>query len=371
MTTHLELIEFIYTHREALDSIYKGKKSSVDNALKESRLITTIGERVELSEHYKTFVDTTLNRIEYAVVFESYNAELQELLKQKRRYLEDKNPYYLEEILALLKAIFLKLNQRDQEIRTLLIKIENETSIELDLLIEKAKDILEKIEEVNQANNKVRQVFNDEIYELDLKTKQFIDNISPNMLNFIENISESLKRLKLFIARTRKLRRQNQKLHELANTILDEKTEELEELLKLEPKQYYLTIYRSQKTKVKTFPDASESARVVHKLKQHFKELTVKKEPKSFTIKPPKEEPLNLINIQIIEQELKEKGSQDIFKFIYQHPEVNRFIEKNKEPHSLKEESFRLYLQFVIPQNNKINLTNDYNEYAIRIAQWT
>ena len=368
--THLELIEFIYTHRETLDSIYKGKKSSVDNALKESRLVTTIGEQVELSEHYKTFVDTTLNRIEYAVVFESYSGELQEILKQKRRYLEEQNPYYLEEILALLKAIFLKLNQRDQEIRILLIKIENETSLDLDLLIEKAKDILEKIEEVNQANNKVRQLFNDEIYELDLKTKQFIDDISPNMLTFIENISESLKRLKLFIARTRKLRRQNQKLHELANSILEEKTEALEELLKLEPKKHYLTLYRSQKTKVKTFPDASESARVVNKLRQHFKELAVKKEPKSFTIKPTKEEPLNLINIQIIEDELSKKGSQDIFNFIYQHPEVNNFIAKSKEPRSLKEESFRLYLQFVIPQNEKIRLTNDYNEHAIRIAQW-
>ena len=369
--THLELIEFIYTHREALDSIYKGKKSSVDKALEESRLVTTIGEQVELSEHYKTFVDTTLNRIEYAVVFESYNGELQELLKQKRRYLEERNPHYLEEILALLKAIFLKLNQRDQEIRTLLIKIENETSLDLDLLIEKAKDILEKIEEVNRANNEVRQVFNDEVYELDLKTKEFIDDISPNMLNFIENISESLKRLKLFIARTRKLRRQNQKLHELANSILEEKTESLEELLSFEPQRYYLTLYRSQKNGVKTFPDGSESARVVRKLRQYFKELTVKREPKSFTITTQKEEPLNLVNIQTIEQELAEKGSKDIFNFIYQHPEVTHFIENNQETRSRKEESFRLYLQFIIPQNDKIRLTNDYNEHAIRIAQWT
>ena len=199
--THIQLIEFIYTHRHTLDDIYKSKKSTVTQTLENSRLITKIGDNIELSESYRNFIDITLNRIDYAVIFNTYNAELQELLKQKNRYIEEKNPYYLEEILALLKAIFLKLSKRDQEIRTLLIKIENETSLDLDLLIEKSMDILEKIEEVNRANNEVREIFYNDIYNLDPSTKHFIDETSSSLLLFVENISEGLHRLKQFIAR--------------------------------------------------------------------------------------------------------------------------------------------------------------------------
>jgi hypothetical protein len=119
--THIELIEFIYTHREKIDNIYKGKTVSISEAIEESKLIMKIGEEYELSESYRKFVDITLNRIDYAVTFNTYHAELKELLVQKSRYLGEKKEYYLLEILSLLKAIFLKLHKRDQEIRTLLI----------------------------------------------------------------------------------------------------------------------------------------------------------------------------------------------------------------------------------------------------------
>jgi len=312
--THLELIEFIHTHRETLDDLYKAKKSSVSKELENSRIVTKIGERYELSESYRNFVDITLNRIDYAVTFNSYHAELKELLVQKSRYLDEKKEHYLQEILSLLKAIFLKLHKRDQEIRTLLIKIENETSLELDLLIEKAMDILEKIKEINQANQQVQEVFQNDFYELHPKTKSFIDEISSAMLGFIENISSSLENLEYFIARTKKLRQQNLKLHQLSIQILEEKDQALEELLTLNPKEHYLTLYRSQKQSIKSFPDASESSRVIRKLRRYLNEVKVKKEPKAFTVTPQKEEKLNLVNIKAIEEELKKHGSEDIFK---------------------------------------------------------
>ncbi|SFV62491.1 hypothetical protein MNB_SV-12-264 [hydrothermal vent metagenome] len=368
--THIELIEFIYTHRKELDDIYKGKKNTVDKTLEKSPLLLKVGENIELSESYRNFIDTTLNRIEYAVVFNTYHAELKELLIQKSRYLSEKKEYYLLEILSLLKSIYLKLHKRNQEIRTLLIKIENETSLDLDLLIEKAMDILEKIKEINQANREVQEVFYKDIYELHPKTKKFIDDISFNMLEFIENISTNLENLEYFIARTKKLRLQNRKLHQLSTEILEERDQELEELLMLNPKENYFTLYRSQKKTVKTFPDNSENSRVIRKLRRYLSELKVKKEPKQFNIKPQKEEKLNVINIKIIENELKKDGSDDIFSFIYEHRELKRFIESSEEKHSLKEESFKIYLQFVIPYNPKIKITKEYNKYAIRIAKW-
>ncbi len=369
--THIELIEFIHSNREVLDDIYKGKRSSISEALESSRLITRVGENIELSESYRNFIDTTLNRIEYTVIFNTYHAELQELRIQKSRYLNEKKEYYLIEILSLLKTIFLKLDKRNQEIRVLLIKIEHETSLDLDLLIEKAMDILEKIKEINQANHKVQEVFYKEIYELHPKTKTFIDDVSFSMLTFIENISKSLDNLEYFIARTKKLRRQNRKLHQLATEILEEKDQELESLLSLNPKENYLTLYRSQKNTIRSFPDGSESAKIIRKLRRHLSEVKVEKEPKQFSISPQKEEKINLVNINAIENELTKRGSDDIFNFIYEHKEVKKFMENSTKELSLKEESFKIYLQFIIPKNRKITLTNNYNDHDIRIAQWT
>jgi hypothetical protein len=369
--THIELIEFIYTHRQELDAIYKKQKESASEALENSRLVVRIGDKVELAQSYRHFVDVTLNRIDYAVIFNTYDAELQELLKLKSRYLQEHKSYYLDEIVALLKSIFLKLNQRDQEIRTLLIKVENENALELDLLIEKAMDILEKIEELNLANKKIREIFYGELFILHPKTKSFIEAISDEMATFIENISISLERLQDFIIRTRKLRLQNRQLHQLASQILEERDQALEERLKLNPKEAYLTLHRSQKNRVKTHPDGSESSKIIRKLRRHLHDVQVKKEPKRFTLEAQKEEPLELVNLQRIEEELQEKGSMDIFLTIYEHKELHRFIEASKESGSLKEESFKVYLQFVIPHNPHVTLSPHYNDHNIRIAQWT
>ena len=368
--THIELIEFIYTHREKIDDIYKNKQATVSEVIAKSPLVINIGEQIELSDSYRNFVDITLNRIDYAVTFNTYHAELKELLLQKSRYMEEKKEYYLNEILSLLKAIFLKLHKRDQEIRILLIKIENETSLDLDLLIEKAMDILEKIKEINQANTQVQKVFYTELYDLHPKSKNFLDEVSSNMLLFIENISMSLENLEYFIARTKKLRQQNRKIHQLSVQILEEKDQELEELLTLNPKENYLTLYRSQKNAIRSFPDASESTKIIRKLKHHLYEVKVQKEPKQFSISPQKEEKLNLVNIKAIEDGLKKGGSDDIFNYIYEHKELKKFMKASSKTLSLKEESFKIYLQFIIPHNPKIKLTNKFNNHAIRIAQW-
>ena len=169
---------------------------------------------------------------------------------------------------------------------------------------------------------------------------------------------------------TRKLRLQNRQLHQLSTQILEEKDQELEDVLILEPQSYYLTLYRSQKNSIRSFPDGSENSKVIRKLRKYFNELTIPKEPTSFHISPQKEEKLNLVNIKAIEDDLKEKGSEDIFNFIYEHQALAEFIKKSEKELSLKEESFKIYLQFIIPHNENIELKKHYNTHAIRIAQW-
>jgi hypothetical protein len=369
--THIELIELMYKNRKLLDDIYRNRENAPSEELEKSRLITKVGESFELSESYRNFVDVTLKRINYGIVFHTYSAELQELLKYQTRYDLEQKESYLEDILELIKSIFLKLDKRDQEIRTLLVKIENETSLELDLLIEKSMDILEKIKEVNRANSEVREVlFSDKIYLLDKSIKVLVDEINPQMLNFIENISIGLDRLKQFIARTRKLRQQNKRLMQLAMDILHEQDEYLEETLLLNPKSYYLTLYRSQRNGVKTYPDGSESSKVIRKLNQHLQSVTLKKEQRQFTITKPKEEPLALVNMDIIEADLNKEGSKDIFLSIYNHEELKRFMQESYSETSLKEESFKIFLQLVVPHNNHVKLTKAYNNHEVRIAQW-
>lgn len=368
--THLELIAFIYTHREALDALYKRKISIADASLEKSRLVARIGDEVELSDSYRQFVDSTLKRIDYGIIFHAYSTELKELLKYKSRYLEEQKPHYLDDIYQLIKNIFFKLEKRDEEIRLLLVKIENESSLDLDILIEKAMDILEKITEVNRANNEVREVFYRDIYTIHGKTDHLIDSTSPQMTLFVENISISLNRLNQFIARTRKLRLQNKKLLKLSLMILEEEDEPLENLLCLSPSDYYLTLRRSQKSGVRTFPDGSESAKVIRKLRQSIDNIRIAKEPRAIKIVTPVIQNHYLVNMEKIEQELAENGTEDIFLFLYRHPELAHFVETAPAKLSLKEESFKIFLQLIIPDSEHIELSDRYNNQEIRIARW-
>ena len=367
--THLELLKHLYKERKILDKIYKQKENAFSLGLESSGLITKIGSKVELSASYRNFVDSTLNRIDYGIIFNTYSSELEMLLKYKKRYVEEKKESYLGDILKLIHTIFLKLDARDKEIRLLLVKIENETSLELDLLIEKAMDILEKIEEIGKANREVKEHFDSELYTISNETQELIEIIYPQLLNFVDNIFRSLERIKQFIARTRKLRLQNKKLFALANDIVNEKDEALEELLILEPKRCYITLKRSQRFSVKSYPDASEASRVIAKLKKEIFNVEVKKPPRELHIEAPKEEFLPLVNISKIEAMFLTQGSEDIFASIYQHEELEKYVSL-VEYSSLKEESFKVYLQFVIPFNKNIEITKSYNDFDVKVARF-
>ncbi|RLA76190.1 MAG: hypothetical protein DRG30_03420 [Epsilonproteobacteria bacterium] len=368
--THLELITFIYEHREELDALYKKKTTAVCETLEKSRLVIKIGDEVELSDTYRQFIDSTLKRIDYGIIFHTYSKELKELLKYKARYQEEEKSYYLDEMYQLIKNIFFKLQKRDEEIQLLLVKIENETSLDLDILIEKAMDILKKITEVNRANNEVRELFFHEIYTVHGKIDYLVDSISTQMIYFVENISSSLNRLNQFIARTRKLRVQNKKLLQLSLMILEEEDEAIDEMLRLSPREYYLTLHRSQKNSIQTFPDGSESSRVIRRLRQSMEFLEVKKEQRKVKIVMPQVENQHLVNMERIELDLAENGTEDIFLFIYEHPELTDFAREGVSGLSLKEESFKIFLQLIIPENPHIELSNTYNNQEIRIARW-
>ncbi len=368
--THLELITFIYTHREALDGLYRKKLHSVEKSLEESMLVTKIGSEIELSDSYRQFIDTTLRRIDYGVIFHTYSAELTQLRKLKFRYLEEKKSQYFDEIYQLIKDIYFKLERRDGEIKLLLIKIENETSLDLDLLIEKATDILDKITEINYANSKVREVFDVEINAIDPRIDELMDAISGDMVLFIENISMSLNRLNQFIARTRKIRLQNRKLLQLSMQILDEDDEILNQLLYLSPKECYLTLRRSQKNTIQSYPDGSESTRLIRKLRQSLGDTRVVKESREIKIVPQEAQNLYIVDIEKIKQDLINSGADDIFLFIYHHPELKYLINSSSEALSLKEESFKIFLQIVIPQRGSVEMIDEYNSQEIRIARW-
>ncbi len=368
--THIELIEFIYKNRQEIDSLYKKKIDRVSKVLDSSRLITKVGESVELNSAYKNFVDITLKRIDYGIIFHTYSSELQDLLKYKIRFIEEKKPHYIDDILTLIKNIFFKLQRRDEEIRLLLVKLENENSLDLDILLEKSMDILEKITEVNRANNEIREIFYSDIYSLDNSVGLFIDEINPQMINFISNISNALDRLNQFIARTRKLRVQNKILFQLANNILQERDEKLEEFLTLEPKLYYMTIKRSNRNKIQALPDSSELSKIIRKLRLILNDFSIKAPNKKIIIDPPQEQKLSLVNLQKIEDEFLSNGSEDIFNSIYNHDELSNLIAENEDKESIKDESFKIFLQFIIPNSKNIQLTNRYNKYNIRVAKW-
>lgn len=365
---HIDLIKLMYDYREIIDKAYKdGYVESVDERLASSALFIKVGDKYKLNKNYINFTDSILQRVDYNIIFGDYEKEYNELVKNRDRYLQSSNEHYKKAIIALIEDLYLKFHKRDTEIQTLLIRLENDTSLDIDLLIEKANDILEKIDQLIVANERIGYYFRKELRNIDDEIDSLLQSISINILVFIENIDDYIKELNRFIIQTQKRRLQNKKMIELSNLIVDENVSLLDEYLSLNTPSFYHTINKSQRNKIHVFAADKDINRISKELKKILEDINLKKPVKDSTIKKQENQKIDLVNVSSIVNDLKEKKSDDIYMFIKSHDELVSYYTGQE----LKEESFKVFLQVTMYKNAVFDTKNqNFNDDNIRVAKW-
>ncbi len=361
---HIELLKLVHENAELIDRAYRQEFiQNVEPELVDSTLFVKINERYKLNKNYLNFVDSVLQRVDYSIIFGDYEREYKELVKNKKRYQESANEFYKSAIISLIENLYFKFYNRDREIQILLLRLENDTSLDIDILIQSAGDILEKVDELITANEKIGAFFREGLRGLNDSIDELLQSISVDILKYIQNIDMYIKQINLFIVQTKKRRFVNKQILKLSNMIIDEDASALEEHLRLHQKRLYHTINKSQKNRIVTFATDADIAKLSRELKSMFADIDVSKPKKESSIKPQAKEKLEIIDIELILKDLQMQKSDDIFVFIKSHSELEIYKERE-----LIHEAFKVYLQIITDE--KVLFESGFNEYGIKVAKW-
>lgn len=361
---HIELLKLVHENRELIDRAYRQEFiQNIEPELVDSTLFVKINERYKLNKNYLNFVDSVLQRVDYSIIFGDYEREYKELVKNKNRYQESGNEFYKSAIISLIENLYFKFYNRDREIQILLLRLENDTSLDIDILIVNAGDILEKIDELIGANEKIGAFFREGLRGVDAAIDELLQSISVDILRYIQNIDAYIKEINLFLVQTKKRRFVNKQITKLSNMILDEDVSTLEEHLRLNHKRLFHTINRSQKNKIVTFASDADVVKLSRELKSLFSDIDVSKPKKESSIKPQAKEKLEIINIEMLLKDLEMQKSDDIFMFIKSHKELHGLRDTE-----LIHEAFKLYLQII--RDERVLFESGFNKYGIKVAKW-
>ncbi|OIP53316.1 MAG: hypothetical protein AUK54_09310 [Helicobacteraceae bacterium CG2_30_36_10] len=361
---HIELLKLVHENADLIDRAFRQEFiQNVEPELVDCTLFVKINERYKLNKNYLNFVDSVLQRVDYSIIFGDYEREYKELVKNKKRYQESANEFYKSAIISLIENLYFKFYNRDREIQILLLRLENDTSLDIDILIINAGDILEKVDELITANEKIGAFFREGLRGFDDSIDELLQSISVDILKYIQNIDTYIKQINLFIVQTKKRRFVNKQIIKLSNMIIDEDVKTLEEHLTLNSKRLYHTINKSQKNKIVTFATDEDIAKLSRELKSMFTDIDVSKPKKESSIKSQAKEKLEIIDVEMLMKDLQAQKSDDIFLFIKSHCELERYKESE-----LIDEAFKVYLQIIA--DDRVLFEKGFNEYKIKVAQW-
>jgi hypothetical protein len=354
--THLELIAQLWQHRELLDRAYRQESvDTVPEALEESTLFLRTGSEYRLNQSYLTFVNAVLERVDYTVVFGDYEHEHKEIVRAKRRFEATGKEHYRRKILRLADDIYHKFFHRDRQIRAAVKELERSETAEIDLLIEEADDILERIEELVAANTRIAETFR-ELKSLEATIRTHLEGLDRGFYTFIENISHFIDRLERFIVQTRTKRRQNRLFMRLAADILAERDGELERMLLARRHGLLHTLPLTRRAPVRPLPDEGD----LPALRKALKGLRLARpvRPKADGRLPRlRSEPLRLPDSVRIIADLNREGCDDLYDFLLSHEEV-----------SDTREAFLVYL--LLLAEPKANVQATFNRHNIRRVAW-
>ena len=361
---HIDLLKLLDRNSELIDRAYRGESiQSVDAELLDSTLFLKINKRYKLNKNYFNFADSILQRVDYSIIFGDYEKEYKELVKLKKRYLQTENEHYKKSIEHLIENLYEKFYNRDREIQILIQRLENDTSLEIDIVLENATDTLEKIYELIRANEQIGELFRKDLRGLAESIDTLLQSISISFLEYIQNIDKYIDQINRFIKKKKKRRVQNRQIAHLSNLILNEECLALDELLRVTSHKCYFTHPKSQKNRVYIYPDDGD----IHRLKKGLLEIltgvSVKPVKKVGLIKKQQQEKLDIINIDKIIIDLDFTKSEDVFLFIKEHQELQKY-----EGRSLVDEAFKTYL--ALTTHKKVVFKTEFNAYNIKVAKW-
>jgi len=369
---HLELIELINKHKVLIDSAFNG--DSVQDI--PSELVNDIGifqkvaKKYELSDSYIQFANTMLKRVDANYTFGDYNEEIKLLMKQKSDYLDSQDKAILVRIKELVKTLYKKIEQRDILINARINDIVNDNELSIELIIKDAQDVDERIAELIDAHAENLKVLGSELRGLEDDLDEILVNIGLDILPLTENIHMYNKRLSDFILRTEKRKLQNNKLASLSNKILKEADYQFRALLLSNHQLYNHTLKERKTGNVKHVPNSIElkKSSFIDALK---KVLKIKKTQRKAKVDKPYESSekiaLKAIRLELIQEDIIKDKPQDIYKYILQHSEIEKFKDEQLD----KSYAFKAYLTVV--QNYRENIlldTNEFNSNKIKVAKW-
>jgi len=362
---HIDLIKLLQENRETIDRAYRNEELvSVDDALLDATLFLKINKRYKLNKNYLNFADSILQRVDYSIIFGDYEKEYKQLVKFKRTYMETKQVYYKTHIQKLIENLYEKFFNRDREIQVLIIRLENDRSLDIDILLAEANNTLEKIYELIDANEKVGAFFRSDLRGFDSDIDELVQSISVDMLTYIENIGKYIDQINSFIVQTQKRRELNVKVMQLSHSLLDEECSHLDEYLSLNHKTSYFTQPRSQKNRIKIFADDSDIVKINKKeLEEILNLVTVKRVKKESSIKEQPCEKLDIIDVDKMIEDMIKNKSEDIFLSIKEHEELSGYSGKH-----LVEEAFKVYLH--IGTKDEVVFSKNFNKYGVKVAKW-
>lgn len=364
---HIELIELIYKYRHTIDAAFSGEtiKELPSKLIQDAAIFQRVAKEYELSDSYVQFANAMLKRVDANYTFGDYKPEIKRLMQYRADYLERKDTEILSRIKELVRTLYKKIEQRDILINARINDIISDNDLSIELVIEDAKDIDTRIIDLIEAHAQNLKILGSELRGLDEGLDEMLVDIGLDLLPFTENIHLYNDRLSDFILRTQKRKEQNKKLASLSNKIIKEQDHELKSLLLSNPQLYYHTL--TKRNHIKHLPSSIELrktsfvtalSKLLHIKKASRQAIVNKPYKKSQTVK------LQAVKLEVIEQDILSHKPDDIYEYILQHPEIQKF------PKDQTLYAFKAYLTIIQNHRENIALKRDYNSNNIRITQW-
>ena len=368
---HLELIELIYKHRELIDRAFRGEstQSLPSELIDDAAIFQKVAKQYELSDTYVQFANAILKRVDANYTFGDYNEEIKLLMKQKSDYAETNDKNILFRIKDLVRTLYKKIEQRDILINARINDIVNDNDLSIELIIKDAIDVDNRVTELIEAHSQNLKILGKELRGIDEELDEILVDIGLDMLPLSDNIHVYNKRLSDFILRTEKRKEQNKKLSSLSNKIIKEQDHELRSLLLSNTQVYNHTLKERKTANVKHLPSPTELTKssFIEALSNVLKINKVQRKTNAAKPYAPSQNvELKAMRLEIVQRDILKDKPEDIYKYILQHQEIEKFKEDNLD----KTYAFKTYLTIV--QNNRENiiLEKDFNNSNIRIAKW-
>lgn len=370
--THIDLINRLNRYKNTVDEAYKADRNreffiGVDSELFKTGILKSFGKRVILNKDYKNFVDYSLNRSNLFIKFDDYTRDLEALVSASGEFIKNQKDFFKTGVIILLEELYDKVDSQDRSIKRLVESIYSELSFDIDILISQSNRILNELNSLLKATQKISIVINENLINIDLEIDSISKELLYNLEEYIENIEINCSKVSEIIIMSKARKEQSKKLSKLAHLIREDRDEILIDYLKLNqknlltPAQKILSNPSSERDREKT------KNKIAEILKGSIKKPKLKK----VKIKEQREQEANFLDLENILEDLNKNGCEDLFLFLKGHEEIQKYlaIEKRESERDF-EEIFFNFLTLVIPKNPKLIFKNSYNSDDIKVVKW-